>query len=75
MSSGLWREVVVLYCSLIQSICMFVSLITVTFSSMYTNNKTQETMGPTMKPFEVLESVISYSPDMYRSYDRNRFLF
>jgi hypothetical protein len=27
---------------------------------MYTNNKTQETMGPTLKPFEVLENVTSF---------------
>jgi hypothetical protein len=26
---------------------------------MYTNNKTQKAMGPTLKPFEVLESVVS----------------
>jgi hypothetical protein len=61
-----------LYCSLVQSICIFLSLITVTYSYMHTNNKTQETMGPTLKPFEVLESVMSYSQntwpvDLYRS--------
>jgi hypothetical protein len=65
MTSGLWREVVMLHghrmsAVFLYNVYAYSFLITVTYSFMYTNSKTQKTVGPTLKSFEVLENVISF---------------
>jgi hypothetical protein len=66
MTSGLWREVVMLHghrmCTVLLCKVNAYSfhLITVTYSSMYTNSKTRKSMGPTLKSFEILKCVISF---------------
>jgi hypothetical protein len=50
------------YSALLQyKICAYsILFMTVTYSAMYTNSKPRKTMDPTLKLFEVLESVMSF---------------
>lgn len=72
--SGLWGGVVMLHghrmsTVLLYKVYAYSFLIIVTYSSMYTNSKTRKTMGPTLKSFEVLVSVISFKT-FSRTHDR-----
>jgi hypothetical protein len=74
MTSGLWREVVALHrheyplFSKYPHIAFL--LVTITYSSVYTNNRTVRTMGPALETFARTSPI-----DLYRFYSGSAFLF